>query len=251
MLETHQKPLESAPQPREVRLYIVRHGQTDFNEAGLVQGFIDSSLTDNGIDQAKRAGRALGHIFFTVAFSSDLNRQKDTAALILVGNRHPVPPLEELHGLREWCMGGFEGGLVKDLWIPVFREYNLADNDIAAGFKALEPLIGLKGIADAVAQRDPTRTAEDFNSIATRIHGAIGHIVAATLAKGGGNALVVSSGMTIRTIARLYAPDVPDVFRIPNCSLSVLCYADEEFSLLQVGDVSYLAEEAECNPPVK
>ena len=235
----HQKSLESAPQPGEVSLYIIRHGQTEFNEAGLVQGFIDSRLTHEGIAQVKRAGRGLGHIFFTAAFSGDLTRQKDTAALILAENEHAVPPLEELYGLREWCMGGFEGGSITNLWIPLFREHNLDDSSIAAGFKALVGLIGLKGIADAIARRDLSRTAEDFNSIAGRVHGAINHIVAITLAKGGGNALVVSSGMTIRAIMRLCVPDAPDVLRIPNCSLSVLRYAEEEFALLLPADVSY------------
>ena len=236
----HQKSLEFAPGAKEACLYIIRHGQTEFNKAGLVQGFMDAPLTHGGIAQAKQAGRSLKDISFTAAFSGDIGRQKDTASLILAGNRHPVPPLEELYGLREWCMGGFEGGPLTDLWIPVFRQHNLADSDTAAGFEALERLIGLNGIADAVAQRDPSRTAENFNSIAGRIHGAIDHIVAATLAKGGGNALVLSSAMTIRAIMRLYVPDAPDVMRIPNCSLSILRYADGTFALLQSGDVSYL-----------
>ena len=152
-----------------------------------------------------------------------------------------MPPLEELHGLREWCMGGFEGGAVTDLWIPLFREHNLDDSDLTAGFKALERRVGLQGIADAIARRDPSRTAEDFNSIAERIHGAIDHIVATTLAKGGGNALVLTSGMTIRAILRIYVPDAPDVMRVPNCSLSILRYADEEFALLQSADIRYCA----------
>jgi len=235
------KHVATAPQPRVVSLYILRHGQTEFNEAGLVQGFIDTSLTHDGIAQAKRAGKGLGNILFTTAFSGDLIRQKDTAALILAENEHSVPPLEELQGLREWGMGGFEGGSVKNMWLPLFREHNLDDSNIVAGFKALVRLIGLKGIVDAVAQRDPSRTAEDFNSIAERIHGAIDHIVATTLAKGGGNALVLTSGMTIRAILLLYVPDAPDVLRIPNCALSILRYADEEFALLQSADTSYCA----------
>jgi len=235
------KHVAPAPRPKEVSLYIIRHGQTEFNEAALVQGFRDSRLTLDGIAQAKRAGRGLGHIFFTAAFSGDLTRQKDTAALILAENEHSVPPLEELHGLREWCMGGFEGGSIANLWVPLFHEHNVDDSNISAGFKALERLVGLKGIADAIAKRDPSRKAEDFNAIAERIHGAIEHIVATTLAKGGGNALVLSSGMTIRAIMQLYVPDAPDVLRIPNCSLSILRYADEEFALLQSADSSYCA----------
>jgi len=234
------KHVAHAPRP-EVCLYIIRHGETEFNEAGLVQGFRDSRLTREGVAQAKRAGRGLGHIVFTTAFSGDLTRQKDTAALILAGNKHCVPPLEELHGLREWRMGGFEGGSVTDLWMPLFREHNVDESGIAGGFKALERMVGLEGIADAIARRDPSRTAEDFNSIAERVHGAIDHIVATTLAEGGGNALVVSSGMTIRSIMRLYVPDARDFLRIPNCALSVLRYADAGFALLQSADVSYCA----------
>ncbi|MDR0466678.1 MAG: histidine phosphatase family protein, partial [Deltaproteobacteria bacterium] len=171
----------------------------------------------------------------------DLARQKDTATIILAENKHCAPPLEELHGLREWRMGGFEGGLVTDLWIPLFREHSLDDSGIAGGFKALERMIGLQGIADAIAGRDPSRTAEDFNSIAERTHGAIDHIAATTLAGGGGNALAVTSGMTIRSIMKLYVPDVQGVLRVPNCSLTILRYADGKFALLQSADVGYCA----------
>lgn len=233
------------PPPGEMDFYIVRHGQTICNETHTVQGFLDSPLTARGIAQAKQAGKGLEHIPFAAAFSSDLGRQKDTAGHILAENRHPAPALEEVYGLREWCMGGFEGGSIRELWEPVFREYNLPGDNPAAAFQALIAAAGLGGIADAVARHDASGKAERFETIAARIREAVSHIVAVSLAKGGGNVLIVSSGMAIRTLLHLYVPDAPEDMTIPNCSLSILRHANGKFTLLKAGDTDYLGRTAD------
>ena len=48
-----------------IRLVLVRHGLSSFNAKGLIQGRIDDSLlTDEGFEQAQKAGKALSKINF-------------------------------------------------------------------------------------------------------------------------------------------------------------------------------------------
>ncbi len=67
-------------------IYLVRHGETEWNHAGRVQGHLDSPLTARGEDQARRVGRTLANLigagdgFAMVA--SPLGRTLHTAAII-------------------------------------------------------------------------------------------------------------------------------------------------------------------------
>ncbi|MEV0699412.1 histidine phosphatase family protein [Saccharopolyspora sp. NPDC050389] len=62
------------------RLVLWRHGETDYNATGRMQGHLDSSLTEAGQEQARRAAPAIARFAPDVAFSSDLNRARTTAA---------------------------------------------------------------------------------------------------------------------------------------------------------------------------
>ena len=55
-------------------LYIVRHGETDWNKMGKYQGITDVPLNENGLNQAKACGEALKDITFDRILSSDLSR---------------------------------------------------------------------------------------------------------------------------------------------------------------------------------
>lgn len=57
-----------------VRVYIVRHGETQENRDGIIQGQQDTPLNANGMEQARMVGEALKDAKIGVAFSSDLGR---------------------------------------------------------------------------------------------------------------------------------------------------------------------------------
>ena len=57
-----------------VRIYIVRHGETNENRQGIMQGQLDTKLNAAGIEQAQLAANALERVPFQKAFSSDLDR---------------------------------------------------------------------------------------------------------------------------------------------------------------------------------
>ncbi len=63
-------------------IYIVRHGQTDWNLKGIYQGRIDISLNKTGIEQAKKIKKKLEGIKFDKVFSSPLKRAYETAQII-------------------------------------------------------------------------------------------------------------------------------------------------------------------------
>lgn len=56
------------------RLYVIRHGETEWNRARIIQGQADSQLNDLGETQAAMTGEALKAIHFDKAFTSDLSR---------------------------------------------------------------------------------------------------------------------------------------------------------------------------------
>jgi len=57
-----------------VRVYIVRHGETQENRDGIIQGHRDTFLNAIGLEQARMAGEALKDAKLGIAFSSDLSR---------------------------------------------------------------------------------------------------------------------------------------------------------------------------------
>lgn len=87
--------------------YIVRHGETELNVNGLIQGNgIDSSLTEKGLGQVKKVARELRKIKFDAVYSSDLLRAKKTAEIIVLEHKLLV---ETTKLIRERKYGKFEG----------------------------------------------------------------------------------------------------------------------------------------------
>jgi broad specificity phosphatase PhoE len=86
------------------RLVLVRHGQTDYNVAGRMQGHLDSVLTDMGMAQAAHVAPEIARLAPDRLVSSDLRRAVDTADVIGAACGQPVkldPRLRETH-LGEW-----------------------------------------------------------------------------------------------------------------------------------------------------
>jgi alpha-ribazole phosphatase len=89
-----------------MRLFLVRHGETDSNKKKIIQGHLDIELNDIGIIQAKNISERLkGHSFKKI-FSSDLQRAKDTAKEI--AKHHSIEIIYDKR-LRERNLGNFSG----------------------------------------------------------------------------------------------------------------------------------------------
>ncbi|KAG8715722.1 hypothetical protein FRC08_010227 [Ceratobasidium sp. 394] len=88
-------------------VYIVRHGETNENRLGIIQGQMDTQLNQAGREQAAATGVALKKVNFIAAYSSDSSRAADTARIILA--HHPTCQLVLEPGLRERYMGSLSG----------------------------------------------------------------------------------------------------------------------------------------------
>ena len=105
------------------RLYLVRHGQTEFNVKKLVQGRCNSPLTELGVKQAEYAGAWLCEhgVRPDRIVSSPLGRAMQTADVLArsLGFSDDVEPCE---GIIERSYGSFEEGpfeaLPTDVWDP-------------------------------------------------------------------------------------------------------------------------------------
>jgi broad specificity phosphatase PhoE len=88
------------------RIYLIRHGQTDFNKNGIVQGSgVDSDLNDHGRWQAKQFYRAYHHIPFGSIYTSEMKRTVQSVANFLTdSSNHIIHP-----GLNEISWGKYEG----------------------------------------------------------------------------------------------------------------------------------------------
>ena len=87
-------------------LYIVRHGETDWNRMRKVQGHTDIPLNDYGRHLAEETAEGMRDIRLDMAYTSPLLRAKETAQIIL-GSRKA--PLIEEERLKELSFGSYEG----------------------------------------------------------------------------------------------------------------------------------------------
>ena len=92
-----------------MRIYVVRHGETDANRQGVFQGRVDSRLLPSGFELARQTGAALAGVRFDAAFSSPLSRAMDTARTLLDASGNAAAPLRVDERLVEISMGAFEG----------------------------------------------------------------------------------------------------------------------------------------------
>lgn len=89
-----------------MRLYLIRHGETDWNIVKRLQGATDIPLNENGEKLARITGEGMRDIPLDLIFTSPLKRAYRTAELIR-GERK-IPIVEETR-IREICFGDYEG----------------------------------------------------------------------------------------------------------------------------------------------
>lgn len=89
-----------------MKLYLVRHGETDLNKHHVLQGQTNSELNAYGRELAHATAEGLKDVPFDIAFTSPLHRAKETAQII-IGKRH-IPLIEEPR-IQEIGFGDFEG----------------------------------------------------------------------------------------------------------------------------------------------
>lgn len=158
-------------------MYIVRHGQTQWNVKGLLQGQADSPLTKLGINQARLLGQQFKKIHFDAIFSSDSLRAKKTAKFVAMERTIAIKTTKLL---RERSFGKFEG-----------KPYRQLDEEMK------DLLIGFDKLSDTDKFKFKTPEVESDEELFARFNTFLREI---SLAFAGQRILVVTHGGMIRTL---------------------------------------------------
>lgn len=95
-----------------IKLYVVRHGETDGNVQQWYQGSTDVPLNARGIEQAQCLSRFLKDVPFSGIYSSTLQRARRTAEIVAEPHDLPVYSYDEL---KEIDFGVWEGHTYKEI----------------------------------------------------------------------------------------------------------------------------------------
>ena len=138
-----------------LRIYLARHGETDWNVEHRLQGWTDRPLDAKGRQQAADLADALKGVHLDAIYSSTLSRSRDTAATVAAGlatnGLHlQVKPLE---GLRERNYGRFVGGSDQD---PEYlRRMNAWDDAMEGGETMNQLMARAKASIDQIRREHP------------------------------------------------------------------------------------------------
>lgn len=102
-------------------LYIIRHGETDYNKLGIVQGRgVNTDLNELGQEQGEAFYQYYKELGFDKVYTSALKRTHQTVKNFIADGL----PWEQLPGLDELSFGIWEGKHSKEDWITAFRDMN-------------------------------------------------------------------------------------------------------------------------------
>lgn len=126
-------------QAMNTKVCIIRHGETDWNREGRIQGQLDIPLNEAGRAQALTMATNAAHFNFSTLYSSDLARAMETArALAQCGNLE----IQALPQLRERHFGNFQGVLKNEAPKLNPKAYELYKmRDLRYGFETGESLM--------------------------------------------------------------------------------------------------------------
>jgi uncharacterized phosphatase len=195
-------------------LYLVRHGETDWNLDRRIQGSTDIPLNDTGRAQAVRTGRLLSRRRWDGIVSSPLSRALETGRII--GREVGIDTIETMDQIVERHYGAAEG---------------LADHELSRLFPGDTPVPG----------------RETREQVAARV---IPALVALAESRPGTNLIVTTHGGVIRTLLNAVAPDEGRHRGIPITNGSVHSFRHTDGGLELVAfddpiDEESVAEDAE------
>lgn len=193
-----------------MRIYLVRHGRTEYNEKGIVQGGeVNSDLTEVGIEGALQAGEKLKEVNFDKVYASPLGRTMATAKYLLKGQgKSEDETIYPLEGFKEFMFGSWEGKKVSEL-----KEHPQYFN-----------------LKQAPEKYDPTEMGgETYSQLVARSYAELEKL--AKHHAESDTVLVVSHAVTITTLLKyLQGYDVADYRRdglVDNTSISIVETCDK------------------------
>lgn len=179
--------------PKEIKIDIVRHGETFLNQLNRAQGWIDFELSDHGREQAAATGEALKDNTYATVVSSDLRRAMETRDIIIDHLKvHPKQVYTD-RSFREIFFGYFEGLNSDDNWRMIAHQYGYQDHDDIIRHESLE------AGRNMMHAMDPTSAAESYEDVTARFRAGFRELFRQS--SDGDHVLLVTHGTAIRTIA--------------------------------------------------
>ncbi|MBQ7173522.1 MAG: histidine phosphatase family protein [Clostridia bacterium] len=211
-----------------MEIYVIRHGETDGNKEGIMQGWLDLPLNDFGRKLAIDTGRAMKGIHFDAAITSPLLRAKETAELLLKESGNTETPLLFDDRLKEVFAGEWEG--------KCFRPGH--PDEAALSEEARNALFG----NPLTAPQYPG--GESIRDVIARTQEFLWELVKEEKYE---RVLVSTHGCALRAMLNFLYPDPSDFWQghIPyNCSISILSAHNGKVKLLESDKIFY--DPADC-----
>jgi len=187
----------------------VRHGETDWNAIGKLQGRTDVPLNSTGIRQAKECSEFLSRSNWDIIITSPLKRAKQTAEII---NSQLILPIIEMDEFLERGYGDAEGMAMEERLIK-FLDGNIPNQEDMTDLKS-RVMDGVHIIIDKFPNRKVILVA----------HGAVINSILATLSKG-----EIGSGKT----------------KLVNACLSNIQFFENEWRIMDFNQVTHLSQYSE------
>ena len=200
----------------EAKIVLVRHGETVWNTERKWQGYKNSPLTQNGIDQARAVAQRLKEMSFTTLYSSPLGRAMQTAEIISEATHHEII---KVSGIMERSTGVFEGLSIDEI------KANYPDE--LQDFENSGPDYAPPG--GESARQHEQRVMQSLTELAARHPNE--------------QVLVVTHGGVLNRLLRNVLGiglDTPRNFKIMNTSINVFGFTDNKWELHTWGDISHL-----------
>jgi 2,3-bisphosphoglycerate-dependent phosphoglycerate mutase len=197
-------------------LIVVRHGETEWNKLDIIQGHLDSPLTEKGIAQAKLLAERLAAPAVDVIYSSDLGRAHATAEIIASRCAKPIVLDSRLREKNEGIIQG-------SAWTTVQANYP----EIYAAIKGLDPDYAPPG-------------GESYSQFLQRIVGAITEV---SSRHEHSKVLIVTHGGVISAFVRyvLGLPrTTPRRYSLKNLAINRFVWKKGRLVLDTLGDTSHL-----------
>ncbi len=195
------------------QIFIVRHGETDYNLNGRWQGHLDIPLNKMGRDQAQLVGEALRNRNIGAIYSSDLTRAYDTAQAISAATGISI---EKDVRLREIHCGIFQGLTRSEILQTYPLEQNHWDN--SDGY--------------------PVPQGESRLQVQARVFAFFEEVTTTSNVE---NVVFVSHGGTIRWLLnKLCPPEIVAGYHFYNTSVTTLQRVVAKWVLVRAGDTSHL-----------
>lgn len=179
--------------PLSKTLYLVRHGQTDWNVQRKMQGHTNIPLNELGRNQARSLQNFFAQNPVEKVFSSDLDRARQTAEIAI-----KTSEIITLPGLREVNLGSIEGHTEPE----IVSKY---------GSEAWHKWISLEPHADYAFPGGETHKES--------LHRALENLQSIFLTHEFKKAAVCTHGLLIRRLGHHLRPDYTELLPIPNCGV--------------------------------